>query len=118
MVVVGEKIRQAREAKGLSQEFVAEQLGISQAAYSNMERGETQPKLPRLQQLAELLAVDVNELLKADSAMTLNIQTNHGVQLMYAENKDLLEKVIEAKDKHIASLEEQLALLRNLISKS
>ena len=118
MVVVGEKIRQAREAKGLSQEFIAEQLGISQAAYSNMERGETQPKLPRLQQLAELLAVDVNELLKADSAITLNIQTNHGVQLMYAENKDLLEKIIEAKDKHIAALEEQIQVFRAMLNKS
>jgi transcriptional regulator with XRE-family HTH domain len=112
-----DKIRLLREAKGLSQEHVADKLGISQTAYSNIERGETQPRLPRLQQLAEILGVDMQEIMRSDSHITLNIENNnngeHAVGVnVQAENKELLLKLLEAKDKHIAMLEDMLAQCR------
>src|SRR4051794_36206335 len=56
-----EKIRQAREAKGWSQDFLAKQVGISQPAIKKIEDGSTaQSKfLPRI---AALLGLDITEL--------------------------------------------------------
>lgn len=38
----GKKIKQLREAKGLKQEVVAKEMGITQAAYSKIENNITQ----------------------------------------------------------------------------
>ena len=45
---VNEKIKLIREAKGLTQEQVAEKLGVSPTAYGNIERGDNDPKLSKL----------------------------------------------------------------------
>ena len=42
------KIKQAREVKRISQDFVATKLGISTRAYSKIETGETQLPISRL----------------------------------------------------------------------
>lgn len=49
---VNEKIRSIREAKGLTQEQVAEKSGISASVYGDIERGENDPKLSKLQKIA------------------------------------------------------------------
>jgi transcriptional regulator with XRE-family HTH domain len=115
MFVAGEKIRMAREAKGMSQEAVADLLGISQTAYSDIERGKTQPKLNRLQQLADIFEIDIQEILRPNSHITLHIDNNHGTQGINLSGTDLHEhynKLIEAKDKQISLLEELLEQYR------
>jgi transcriptional regulator with XRE-family HTH domain len=56
-----ERIRQAREAKGWSQDFLAKQVGISQPAVKKIEDGSTAHSkfLPRI---AALLGLDIAEL--------------------------------------------------------
>jgi transcriptional regulator with XRE-family HTH domain len=51
---VNDKIRLIREAKGLTQEQVAEKLEMSPNAYGNIERGDNDPKLSKLQKIAEI----------------------------------------------------------------
>jgi transcriptional regulator with XRE-family HTH domain len=48
------KIRTLRSVFGYSQEYIAYQLGISQAAYSKKESGQNPPSLSHLEQLAKL----------------------------------------------------------------
>lgn len=55
----GKVLRDAREALGLSQSAIAEKLGITPAAVGHYEKGIAKPPLPRAQQLAKLLKVDV-----------------------------------------------------------
>ncbi|MBS1526465.1 MAG: helix-turn-helix transcriptional regulator [Bacteroidetes bacterium] len=54
---VGEKIRLQRLTKNYSQEYMAFMLDISQAAYSKIERGETELTLKRIYEIAEILEV-------------------------------------------------------------
>ncbi|MGN6639523.1 MAG: helix-turn-helix domain-containing protein [Mucilaginibacter sp.] len=54
---IGELIRIQRVIKGYSQEYIANQLNMSQSAYSNMERGNTEISARRLCQIADLLEV-------------------------------------------------------------
>lgn len=60
---VGETIRDIRESKKISQYAVAYSMGISQAAYSKIERGETEAKASHLYLIAGILKVSVYDLL-------------------------------------------------------
>jgi transcriptional regulator with XRE-family HTH domain len=52
-------IRAWREYKGLRQRDVAERLGISQSAYSQMENSDSEPRVATLQRVAAALGVPV-----------------------------------------------------------
>jgi transcriptional regulator with XRE-family HTH domain len=60
---IGEKIRQIRQLKGLSQENMADMLNISAIAYGDIERGKQIPKLSRLEDISSALGVTLNDLL-------------------------------------------------------
>lgn len=60
---VTENIRKTRESKRLTQEYLAEKLGISQNAYSKIELGYSQITVYRLFQITRALDVEVTELL-------------------------------------------------------
>jgi len=57
MESIGEKIRLKRLEKQLSQENMAFELDISQAAYSKIELGQTKLSIPRIFEIAEILEV-------------------------------------------------------------
>lgn len=59
---VHEKIRVLRSLKNLSQEEMANKLGISTHAYAKIERGETDVNLSRLQEIAQVLTMDLAQL--------------------------------------------------------
>lgn len=60
---IGIRIRMARLYKGLSQENVATELGLTNAAYSNIERGVTDITVTRLFQISRILDKDPVDLL-------------------------------------------------------
>ncbi len=61
-----EALRLVRVRKGLSQSDVADKIGISQNAYSKIERGVTTLTIDRIRQLSTILEVDTDELLGLD----------------------------------------------------
>lgn len=64
---LSERIRQLRQRKGLSQENMADELGLSTSAYGDIERGRTEPPLSRLDAIARLLEVPLPTLLGLES---------------------------------------------------
>jgi len=60
---IGEEIRTQRQRKGISQEAMAFDLDISQAAYSKIEREETQLTITRLYDIADILKISAFTLL-------------------------------------------------------
>jgi len=54
---IGDRIREQRLAKNYSQFYMAFLLGISQAAYSKIERNETKLSLLRIYEIAEALEI-------------------------------------------------------------
>ncbi len=65
---LSERIRQLRQQKGLSQENMADELGLSTSAYGDIERGRTEPSLSRLEAIAALLEVPLPTLLGLETA--------------------------------------------------
>lgn len=64
-----EKIFSCRRRLGLSQEQLAERLGVSRQAVSKWETGEAAPELSNLAQLAAVFGVTADWLLSEEEAM-------------------------------------------------
>ncbi len=60
---IGQRIRRCRNAKGLSQEQLAERVWISQTHMSHIETGNTRLSLPVLVDIARVLEVSTDDLL-------------------------------------------------------
>ncbi|MBP5611698.1 MAG: helix-turn-helix transcriptional regulator [Bacteroidales bacterium] len=65
-------LRVIRMGKGLSQEALAQDLGITTSAYSKIERGETNVSLDRVLQILDSLAVNFYEVLYANEMIVKN----------------------------------------------
>lgn len=60
---LGERIRAAREARSISQERLAIELGVSWSTVNRYERDKNQPSVNRLRLLAEVLEIPITDLL-------------------------------------------------------
>lgn len=84
---LSEKIRQIRLQKGLSQENMADMLGLSTTAYGDIERGRTELSVSRLENVAKLLDVPLPELLGIDVSMSETEWLRQENTRLLAENR-------------------------------
>jgi transcriptional regulator with XRE-family HTH domain len=63
MSTIGERIRKIRDLRGLSQENMAELIGVSLPTYADIERGKRDVPFGRLEQIVEKLGVTLNDIL-------------------------------------------------------
>ena len=68
-VEIAERLAARRKQAGLSQEALAEKLGVSRQAVSKWERSESSPDTDNLIALARLYGVSLDELLYVDDAI-------------------------------------------------
>ena len=61
---LGEALKEHRQRCGMTQEYVAEALGVSRQAVSKWETGAAEPSTSNLLALAKLYGVDAGELLR------------------------------------------------------
>jgi len=118
---VNDKIRLIREAKGLTQEQIAEKLDMSANAYGNIERGDNDPKLSKLEKIAEIFEMELSELvdLSEKGNLTINFvrQRNnkkHKNNICIASSSAELEKqslINELKDKELAMQQREIETL-------
>ena len=71
MGTVNENLKAVREKKRVSQQEVADYLGITRQAYSHYEVGRRKPDYETLLKLAEFYGVSVLDLLEAEKAPTV-----------------------------------------------
>lgn len=120
-----EKIRFIREKKNLTQEQMANELGLSTNGYANLERGETRLSVDRLEKIATILGVDVTELMTSDESNTimvchststsnLNIFSNTSESKLEAEIAKL-QLIISHKDELLEQQKRELETIKLLV---
>ena len=57
------RVRLLREERGFTQQHMAELMGMSQAAYSRLESGQSEMSLYRVMKLSELLKLPLTQLI-------------------------------------------------------
>ena len=63
---IGEKIREYRQKRGLTQDALAAELHISSQAISKWENGQTMPDINLLVPISKVLGISLNDLLGTD----------------------------------------------------
>ncbi|WP_293889595.1 MULTISPECIES: helix-turn-helix domain-containing protein [unclassified Sphingobacterium] len=126
---IGRKICRIRELRGMKQEALAFELGVSQQAVSNMERS-PEIEVSLLAQVAEALGVTPEAIENFDEEAVFNIINNtftsHDTSTLnainihpnfnpldklieaYEENKRLYERLLEAEKAKVEYLERLL----------
>ncbi|WP_030928547.1 helix-turn-helix domain-containing protein [Streptomyces sp. NRRL B-24720] len=61
---VGDQIRAARNAAGLTQQDVAERIGMDRATYNRIEQGHSSPLLDSLILIADAIGVPLADLVR------------------------------------------------------
>lgn len=128
---VHEKIKVMRLFKDLTQEEIAEQLGYSVQGYAKIERGESEPTLGKLEDIAKVLGVSLQDLLGLNESNVIHIAGNccQHIRHNYSQNLNLtlltetecaheLEKtrlLLQERDKEIEHLKTENSLLREVV---
>ena len=63
---IGNKIMNLRKKKGLSQEELAEEIGVTRQTISKWELGETSPDIKQAKELSRIFNVSLDELVDND----------------------------------------------------
>lgn len=77
---IGDNIKKFRELKDITREQVAGELNMSLSGYSKIERNEVDLTVSRVERIAEILEVDLSQLLNFDATQIFNISNNQLVQ--------------------------------------
>lgn len=91
--IIGQRLKKARTDKKMTQENLAEQLDVSIAFLSRIERGNSHINLKRLAQVCDILGVSEGYILNGASSNSSNYLT--------AEFNDILNSVSPEKQKLI-----------------
>ena len=92
-MLLGEKLKETRQSKGLSQSTVAEHLSISRQSISKWENNSSYPDLDNLVRLSKYYEISIDDLLN--------------------ENQELKEKIAE-NELHIKESQKKLDHIRSI----
>lgn len=118
---VGTKIRKIRELRDFTQEFMASQLGKSQTAYSKLERGEVDVSFSNLNRIAEILEIDVMQLLTFDGSTFIANKDISSVSTATKEVSNVMvqlglsDRERELYERKIQSMQDEILFLRSLV---
>ena len=109
--IVGEKIKNLRKSRNLSQEEVAEFIHVSQSTYARIESGASNSWAGYILPLCELFGIQPEELLKTDHIVINNNNTSCQYSGGYVVNQ-LSEKLVEKYEKRLAEKDSLIAYLQ------
>ena len=104
---IGKKIRQLRVISGLSQDNIADEIGMSHGNYGKIERGEIDIDSSRLITLAKVLKVSVGDFFEESSKSNLKESKSEYGFATKDEVADLAHAILKLT-KAVERIEEQL----------
>lgn len=105
---IGARIRKTREERGLSQDNIAIELGITQPTYARLEKEDDRISITRLVNIANILKTSVSELINEKVGKVINQQNSENPQA-YVDN------VFQADKEHIQTLKNEISFLQKLL---
>lgn len=98
-------IKNIRELKNYTQEYVAGQLGLTQSGYNKIEKGKTILGKNRLLKIAAVLEVSVDDIINFQSSISVKTEVEKTPEIdavvklnkIYQKKIKLLEKALEDK---------------------
>lgn len=123
MILNSAKLKKYRDAKLLTQEEIAYNLGVSQTTVSEWEKKDSNVKLEHIINLSKVLDVGLEDIInEPGSIININNQNNNKISSnavvgfnVQTQIIDLQSDLIKQLKKQILSLEEELSKLKSSI---
>ena len=108
MNTIGTRIRKIREERGIKQEYIADEMGITQSSYGRLEKDDNRLTATKLIKISEILNVSVSVLFgeKATNVIHENKGDNAQAQI---------GTFVQQDKEHIESLKEEIKFLRKIL---
>jgi transcriptional regulator with XRE-family HTH domain len=114
---IGDNIKKFRELKNITRETLSSKLNMSLSGYSKIERNEVDLTISKVQKIAEVLGVDLSQILNFDASQIFNVSNNNSVQGLGAKAENMHFHSDDYKNKYIKMLEGENERLKKLVKK-
>lgn len=125
-----EQLRKARQALSLTQQQVADKIGITKSTYCGYETGKRQPDIAKIRLLTNVLRISADELLElplpidapADNAQVNNVTARHNTDahepacVISPLEQDVLSKLRSMSSEKVTYLLAFMDSLEDLLS--
>jgi transcriptional regulator with XRE-family HTH domain len=112
---IGHKIKKLRELKNLTQEHMANSIGITQGAYSRMELGETEITYTKLEKISEELGMKPEDVIAFNESVVFNVMNNQTGNGLVINNSQLSDTEKNLFEQQIILLKEENTHLKKVI---
>ena len=111
------RLCELRKAHNLSQEELADKLGVSRQAVSKWERSESSPDTDNLIQLAALYNISLDELLNGKDAFSLIEENKNSKEVKVVEISEYIKVSITADEARVSydEVEEEVLSLKEVL---
>ncbi len=92
---LGRRVRELRRDQGLTQEALAERVGISVDGISQIERGVNFTSMVHAEALAEAVGVPLHELFRLDPVPPLELEAERLLALFTAQSPEVRRAMLE-----------------------
>jgi len=108
MNTIGTRIRKIREEKGIKQENIADEMGITQSSYGRLEKDDNRITVTKLIKISEILNVSISKLFGEKATNVIHENKGDNAQAH-------IETLVQQDREHIESLKEEIKFLRKLV---
>jgi len=112
---LGFKIKKLRELKGITQDEIADKLGITQSAYSKMEVGTVDIPFTKLEEISTVLEIPIENIIGFNEHLIFNLKNNKKANGLVINQISQNEKKLYYD--YIESLKTENTFLKNTIEK-
>jgi len=111
MDTIGRRIRKFREERGITQENIADEMGIMQSSYGRLEKNDNRLTATKLIKISEILKVSVATFFGEKATNVIHENNGDNAQAH-------IETLIQQDKDHIESLREEIRFLRKIIDEN
>jgi transcriptional regulator with XRE-family HTH domain len=116
---IAERIKLFRESKNYSQEYVALKLGITQQAYSKLEKNPLNFTLERLQKLSKILDITILSILGQDgNYLQHNFHQTGGNAATQMTVNQMNNETIQLYERYVSQLKTEIQFLRKSLEET
>ena len=110
---LGEKIKEIRKSKNISQEQLANMLKINRNYLSRIETGKSDPNSNILKQISEIFNIDLNSLLDINTDKLANSEK---IKYITSSCKDLHDKDLDFLVRIISIMKEEYVKINTKVN--
>jgi transcriptional regulator with XRE-family HTH domain len=116
---IGTKVKKLRELRNFTQEFMAASLEMTPSGYGKIERNESEVSYQKLEKIAEVLGIKVEDIVSFNESLVFNVMHNQtGITNGYVvNNHSVSDNEKKLYEDMIAQLKEEVATLKKIIDK-